>query len=366
MPDPQDRPDPRELLRELRARERALKPDRGRGGAGSAGGAPPEGRAPHGPPALVDAQGRRISYLRLSVTDRCNYRCVYCSPSETPRADLTRAQIRRLLSAFAGLGVRRVRLTGGEPLWRKDIVELASDAAATPGVEEVCLSTNGTNLAALAAPLRAAGVRKVNVSIDSLDPARFAALTRGGRVAEVVAGIEAALAAGFPEVAVNAVVLRGANEADAAPLVRWAWAHGLTPRFIELMPFAGGAPVPVDEIVARLARDGVALGPELPRPQGRGPASYRRGEGGEVGFIGALSHNFCASCNRLRVSTRGELQACLGGSERVPLAPLLEDGVPAPLLESTIRAALARKEEGHRFLEPKVGGRLLSMMGIGG
>ncbi|MHB8418173.1 MAG: GTP 3',8-cyclase MoaA [Myxococcales bacterium] len=328
MPDPQRRDDPRQTLR--------------------------------------DAQGRLITYLRLSVTDRCNYRCVYCSPSEGSRADLTRGELRRLLHAFAGLGVRRVRLTGGEPLWRKDIVGLATDAASTPGIGEVCLSTNGTNLAALARPLRAAGLRRINVSLDSLDPGRFAALTRGGNVAEVTAGIEAACEADFPEVAVNAVVLRGVNEGDAAPLVRWAWARGVTPRFIELMPFAGGSPVPMEELLDRLARDGVALGPELPRPEGRGPASYRRGEGGEVGFIGALTHNFCASCNRLRVSTRGELQACLGGAERVPLAPLLGDGVPPLSLENTIRAALARKEEGHRFLEPRVGGRLLSMMGIGG
>ncbi|HUB05536.1 MAG TPA: GTP 3',8-cyclase MoaA [Myxococcales bacterium] len=331
MPDPRPSQDPRELLRELR-----------------------------------DAQGRRISYLRLSVTDRCNYRCVYCSPAEGARADLTRGQLRRLLGAFAGLGVRRVRLTGGEPLWRKDIVALAADAASTPGIDEVCLSTNGTNLVALARSLREAGVCKINVSLDSLDPGRFASITRGGRVDEVTDGIEAALEAGFAEVAINAVILRGVNEADAAPLVRWCWERGLTPRFIELMPFASGAPVPTDELVARLARDGLSLGPELPRPEGRGPASYRRGSGGEVGFIGALTHNFCASCNRLRVSTRGELQACLGGAERVPLAPLLEEGVPPPLLEGAIRAALSRKEEGHRFLEPRVGGRLLSMMGIGG
>jgi cyclic pyranopterin phosphate synthase len=316
--------------------------------------------------ALQDAQGRRITYLRLSVTDRCNYRCVYCSPSEAPKRDLSRPQLRRLLTAFASMGIRRVRLTGGEPLWRKDIVGLAADAAATPGIEEVCLSTNGTNLAALAKPLLVAGVRKINVSIDSLDPERFARITQGGRVEEVIAGIEAALAASFPEVAVNAVVLRGVNEADAAPLVRWCWARGVTPRFIELMPFAGGTPVATDDLVARLAADGIVLHADLGRSDGRGPADYRQGSGGSVGFIGALTHNFCSSCNRLRVSTRGELQACLGGAERVPLAHLLADGVAPARLEREIRGALARKEEGHRFLEPRVQGRLLSMMGIGG
>jgi cyclic pyranopterin phosphate synthase len=316
--------------------------------------------------ALQDAQGRRITYLRLSVTDRCNYRCVYCSPSEAPKRDLSRPQLRRLLTAFASMGIRRVRLTGGEPLWRKDIVGLAADAAATPGIEEVCLSTNGTNLAALAKPLLVAGVRKINVSIDSLDPERFARITQGGRVEVVIAGIEAALAASFPEVAVNAVVLRGVNEADAAPLVRWCWARGVTPRFIELMPFAGGTPVATDDLVARLAADGIVLHADLGRSDGRGPADYRQGSGGSVGFIGALTHNFCSSCNRLRVSTRGELQACLGGAERVPLAHLLADGVAPARLEREIRGALARKEEGHRFLEPRVQGRLLSMMGIGG
>ncbi len=330
----------------------------------------PDPQHRHGPQelleALQDAQGRRITYLRLSVTDRCNYRCVYCSPSEAPKRDLSRAQLRRLLSAFASMGVRRVRLTGGEPLWRKDIVGLAGDAAATPGIDEVCLSTNGTNLVALASALRQAGVRKVNVSLDSLDPERFARITRGGRVEEVTAGIEAALEAGFPEVAVNAVVLRGVNEADAAPLVRWAWARGITPRFIELMPFAGGTPVATEALIERLAADGIELQEELWRAAGRGPAEYRQGSGGRIGFIGALTHNFCATCNRLRVSTRGELQACLGGAERVPLAHLLGDGVPAARLEQEIRGALARKEDGHRFLEPRVQGRLLSMMGIGG
>ncbi len=315
---------------------------------------------------LRDAQGRTISYLRLSITDRCNYRCVYCSPAKAPRADLDRAQIRRLLGAFAALGVRRVRLTGGEPLWRADVVAIAADAAALPGVDEVCVTTNGTNLAPLARPLRAAGVRKINVSLDSLDPGRFAAITQGGRVEEVVAGIEAALSAGIPEVAVNAVVLRGVNEGDAAPLVRWCWERGVTPRFIELMPFAGGVPVPTREVQARLAADGVRLWRDAEAPRDHGPAGYREGDGGRVGFIGALTENFCSTCNRLRVSTRGELQACLGGSERVPLAHLLEDGVPASWLEHEIRSALARKEDGHRFLEPKVSGRLLSMMGIGG
>jgi cyclic pyranopterin phosphate synthase len=304
--------------------------------------------------------------MRLSVTDRCNYRCVYCSPSGAPKRDLSRPQLRRLLAAFASMGVRRVRLTGGEPLWRKDIVGLAEDAASTPGIAEVGLSTNGTNLAALAKPLRQAGVQKLNVSLDSLDPVRFAQITQGGKVEEVLAGIEAALEAGFPEVAVNAVALRGVNEADAAPLVRWCWARGITPRFIELMPFAGGTPLPIDTLIARLERDGVRLQGGLGRAAGRGPAEYRQGAGGQVGFIGALTHNFCESCNRLRVSTRGELQACLGGAERVPLAHLLADGVPAARLEREIRGALARKEDGHRFLEPRVQGRLLSMMGIGG
>lgn len=331
MPDPQHRHAPREMLETLR-----------------------------------DAQGRCITYLRLSVTDRCNYRCLYCSPSEAPKRDLGRPELRRLLAAFASMGVRRVRLTGGEPLWRKDIVGLAGDAASTPGIDEVCLSTNGTNLTALAKPLRDAGVCKINVSLDSLDPGRFARITQGGRVEAVVAGLEAAIAAGYPEVAVNAVVLRGVNEADAAPLVRWCWARGITPRFIELMPFARGIPVGTDALIDWLAADGIELHGELGRSDGRGPADYRQGAGGRVGFIGALTHNFCASCNRLRVSTRGELQACLGGAERVPLAHLLADDVPATELEREIRGALARKEEGHRFLEPRVQGRLLSMMGIGG
>ncbi len=316
---------------------------------------------------LTDAQGRRISYLRLSVTDRCNFRCVYCSPSEAGRRDLDRPDIIRLVRVFARLGVSRLRLTGGEPLFRRDLVELAAEIARVPGIEELCLSTNGSALAALAAPLRAAGIQKLNVSLDSLDEARFARLSHGGRLDEVIAGIDAARAARFPAIAVNTVVLRGENEDEAPAIVRWAWERGLTPRFIELMPFAGGIPVPIAEIRDRLERAGLPPRRELGRAPGCGPALYHAFDGERaIGFIGSLTENFCQSCNRLRVSARGELQSCLGGKERVPLAPLLAEGVPEDRLVAEIRAALARKEEGHHFLEPRVGGNLLSMMGIGG
>ncbi|MHB1846265.1 MAG: GTP 3',8-cyclase MoaA [Deltaproteobacteria bacterium] len=315
---------------------------------------------------LLDAQGRRISYLRLSVTDRCNFRCVYCSPAETGRRDLTREELARLVRTFAALGVRRVRLTGGEPLFRPDIVEIAAEIARTPGIDELCLSTNGSALAELAAPLRAAGVHKLNVSLDSLDEARFARLSHGGRLRDVLLGLEAARRVRFPEVAVNCVVLRGENEDEAPALVRWAWERGLTPRFIELMPFAHGTPVPMAEILARLEAAGLGLGRPAERQPHRGPAVYREGDGGRVGFIGALTQNFCEGCNRLRVSARGELQACLGGRERVPLARLLAPGSPDAPLVDAIRGALSRKEDGHHFLEPQVQGKLLSMMGIGG
>jgi len=318
--------------------------------------------------ALRDPQGRQIDYLRLSVTDRCNLRCTYCSPSKAGghRGELDRAQLRRLVRNFAKLGIRRVRLTGGEPLWRHDIVELAEDVASTDGIDEVCLSTNGTNLAPLARSLRSAGVHKVNVSIDSLDPERFREISHGGELGQVLAGLDAALAAGFDEVAVNAVIVRGVNECDAGDLVRYCWERGVTPRFIELMPFAGGSPVSVLELQRALSLQGIHLSRELGRTPGQGPANYFQGEGGRVGFIGSLSQNFCSTCNRLRVTSRGELQACLGGDERAPLGPLLVDEVDDRAIEQAIRAALGRKQEGHRFLEPKVTGNLLSMMGIGG
>ncbi|HEY7725520.1 MAG TPA: GTP 3',8-cyclase MoaA [Anaeromyxobacteraceae bacterium] len=319
------------------------------------------------PADLRDAQGRVIQYLRLSLTDRCNFRCGYCSVSDYEDGDriLSRAEIRRLARVFAGLGVRRVRLTGGEPTLRREVVEIAADVRETPGIAEVALTTNGHRLAELARPLRQAGVRSLNVSLDTLDADRLLRVSgRGARLAEVLAGVDAAAAESFPSLKLNAVVMGGINEDELGDLVRFAWGRGAVPRFIELMPFGDGAPVPTAEVKRLLGLQGVPLAPDPAR--GWGPAHYMRGDGGLVGFIGAITENFCERCNRARLTADGGFQACLGGRDRVSLRDLLRAGAADEVLADAVRGALGRKDPRHRMDD--AGARLvtLPMMGIGG
>ncbi len=325
------------------------------------------------PDPLKDAQGRLIAYLRLSLTDRCNFRCDYCSVSDydDPGAVLTRPEIARLVGIFARLGVRRVRLTGGEPTLRKDVVAIAADVRATIGIEEVAITTNGHRLAELARPLREAGVDCVNVSLDTLRPERLLAISgRGARLTDVLDGIDAAAAAGFAHVKLNTVVMGGVNDDELGDLVRHAWARSASPRFIELMPFGTGMPVPTARVKWLLTEQGIALEPCDRR--GWGPAHYMRGRGatGEalhVGFIGAMTENFCDRCNRARVAADGGFQACLGGSAQVPLGALLREGAPDQAIEARIRQVLARKAPRHHMEEAATGlVQLLPMMGIGG
>jgi GTP 3',8-cyclase len=308
---------------------------------------------------LVDPQGRRISYLRLSLTDRCNFRCSYCSPGlESAKDDvLDRAAIRRLVTLFAEMGIRRVRLTGGEPTLRRDIVEVVGDIHAAPGIEEVALTTNGHRLEDLAAPLRRAGLRQLNVSLDTFDGSRLERLSgRAADVERIRRGISAAAAAGYPSLKINTVVLRDVNDAELGDLARFAWRYGAIARYIELMPFGGGAPVSVAEMQALLLSQGVRLEPDATR--GWGPARHMRGsstdEGREVqgllGFIGAISENFCEDCNRVRVSAAGALRACLGGRDEVPLADLLRSGTDDEV-EAAIRDGLSRKRDRHHMEE---------------
>ncbi len=322
---------------------------------------------------LADAQGRRISYLRLSLTDRCNFQCSYCAPAGAEACDdlLARPDLARLVRVFAALGVRRVRLTGGEPTLRKDLLDVARDVRATPGIEEIALTTNGHLLAALARPLREAGVSRLNVSLDTLDPDRLHALSgRAATLGRIVDGIAAAAAAGFAAVKLNVVVVAGVNDGELGDLVRFAWRHGATPRFIELMPFGPGRPVATAEVKRRLEAQGVALAPDATR--GWGPAYHMRGsstDGGRpvsglVGFIGALTETFCDGCNRVRVGADGSLRACLGGRDRVPLRDLLAAGAPDAEIAGRIRAALLAKRERHSMAEG--GEPLLPMIGTGG
>ena len=321
---------------------------------------------------LADAQGRAISYLRVALTDRCNFRCTYCSPAayEAPDGLLTRAELSRLFRLFAEAGVRRIRLTGGEPTLRADVVEIVRDAADTPGIEDVALTTNGHRLAELVEPLRAAGLGSLNVSLDTLDPARLPGVSgRGARLDRILEGIDAA-AGRFRSLKINTVVMRAVNEDEIPALVRHAWERGALPRFIEQMPFSGGgAVVPLAEVRARLAAAGFALRPDPFR--GWGPARHVRatdpaGREGLVGLIGAMTENFCETCNRARIAADGGFQACLGGTERLSLRDLMREGAPDGVLARAVRGALLRKAPRHRMDDAGGGLVLLPMRGIGG
>lgn len=335
---------------------------------------------PLGSDPLVDPFARRIRYLRVSVTDRCNYRCSYCMPEELGRelvfqpraAVLTFEEIVRLVSVFAHLGVRKIRLTGGEPTVRKGIVELVGRVAAVPGIEQVVMTTNGHLLDELAVPLAAAGLAAVNVSLDTLDPATFARLTGRGDLARVLAGLAAARAAGLA-LKTNAVALRGVNDDELVALCEHAWAHGAVPRFIEHMPLSGGqlyaeaSELPAAAIRRTLER---AFGPLEPAQTGSrdaGPARYWTVAGhGEVGIISAMSEHFCDDCNRLRLTATGELHACLGHDDAVGLRDILRAGGSDDDVTRAIAGAVVGKRAGHAFERNGSGGPQKHMIGIGG
>ncbi len=322
---------------------------------------------------LADAQGRSIRYLRLSLTERCNFSCSYCSPHPGGEVEaLTRDDVARLVRVFAGAGIERVRLTGGEPTLRRDLLDVIRDIAATPGIGEIALTTNGQLLERLAGPLREAGVARLNVSLDTLQPDRLARLSgRAASLPRIVAGLEAAGRAGFRSLKLNAVVVRGVNEDELGALARFGWRHGAIVRFIELMPFgAPGEPVPTSEVKELLRAQGVRLSPDSTR--GWGPARHMRGESGAgagrqeglLGFIGAMTESFCEDCNRVRVGADGALRACLGGRDRLELLPLLRAGAGDDAIRARIREALLRKDARHDMAASR--GRLLPMIGVGG
>jgi cyclic pyranopterin phosphate synthase len=314
------------------------------------------------PEELVDAFGRHIRYLRLSVTDRCDFRCVYCMAEEMtflPRREvLSLEELERVAAAFVDLGVRKLRLTGGEPLVRRGIVDLARRLGRLPGLDELVLTTNGSRLAELAAPLRDAGVRRLNISIDSLQPDRFRALTRTGDLDRVLAGIEAARAAGFDSIRLNTVVLRGRNDDEVIDLVTFARDRGLDIAFIEEMPLGhidehsrAEAFISSADLRDRLA--GHFRLEALGDPAGAaGPARRFRiaGSDSRVGFISPHSNNFCHLCNRVRVTVEGRLLLCLGNEHSLDLRELLRRPQGDPLaLHRAIAGAMARKPERHHF-----------------
>ncbi len=313
------------------------------------------------PPGQRDSHGRTVDYLRISITDRCNERCLYCLPEGyrgwAQRPDhLTAGEIVEVVRAAVRLGFRKFRLTGGEPLVRADVVELARGLAAIPGVETIGLSTNGTRLAPRAQALRNAGVRTVNISLDALDPDVYRRIT-GGEVATVLAGIRAAVAAGFERIKLNTVLLRGMNEGELWPLVQFGAEHGLPVRFIELMPVSrtdvlnDSNFLPVTEVMARLAeRD--ELIPQPDRQLGHGPAKYYQCKrtGALVGFIGAITNrHFCETCNRVRLTADGKLRPCLGNHGEVDLARALRNHASEAELAELLRRAVAQKPEAHGF-----------------
>lgn len=310
---------------------------------------------------LIDGLCRPVSYLRVSVTDRCDFRCTYCMADRVqflPRKDLlTLEELDRLCSAFIALGVTKLRVTGGEPLVRRDVMgffRAMSRHLDSGALRELTLTTNGSQLARHAADLAACGVRRVNVSLDTLDAGRFATLTRRGQLAPVMEGIAAARSAGL-RVKINTVALRGLTEGELFPLVDWCAAEGHDLTFIELMPMGEdgaeariGQFLPLSELRARLA-DRFTLEP-LAETTG-GPARYvRLAETGQrIGFITPLSHNFCESCNRVRLTCTGELYTCLGQEGSSDLRSVLRNTAGNPALEAAIRSAILRKPRGHDF-----------------
>jgi len=307
----------------------------------------------------MDPFGRHIDYLRVSVTDRCNERCLYCMPKGykgwAERSDhLTADEIVRIVEHSTTLGFRKFRLTGGEPLVRKDIVEIARRIWDLPGVQTLGLSTNGVLLKDLAMPLKQAGVRSVNISLDALDPEIYRKLT-GGHLEDALDGIGAAAAAGFEVVKLNCVLLRGINDDQIVPLVKFGATLGMPVRFIELMPLAPGGPIDdrhflsVSDAMARLAEH-APLEPAHDKPHGHGPARYYRFQGAHVGFIGSVTcADFCATCNKLRLTADGKLRPCLGRHGEIDLMPALHGDAAG--ITAAIEDAIANKPENHSFAE---------------
>ncbi len=335
---------------------------------------------------LIDKQRRTINYLRVSVTDRCNYRCTYCMPEDgvehVDRADiLSFEELCDLMRCFAALGVRRVRLTGGEPTVRRDLEALVRMLRGIAGVDEIALSTNGHLLPELAAPLRRAGVDRLNISLDTLDAARFAAITRRGELHRVLAGIEAARAAGFPSIKINTVAVKGFNDGELGALCAFAWQRDLVPRFIEQMPMAGGRTfIPGELLSAAEIRAGIAahfshatlIPDDGGGARGAGPARYWRLDGGDAfvrdrrfGIISPMTEHFCDTCNRVRLSAAGALHTCLAYDDAVDLRRLLRTGGPDAVV-AAIRAAVGVKRDGHSFGLLGLGGPRKAMIQIGG
>jgi len=321
-----------------------------------------------------DQFGRAIEYLRISVTDRCNFRCVYCMPLEglewLPKADiLTYEEIAAIVRQLAPLGLRRLRITGGEPTIRPQLETLVRLLRAVAGVEDIALSTNGVKLPAMAALLADSGLHRVNISADSLRPERIRAIARRNVGFDPIGALRAAADAGLDPIKVNVVVMRGINDDEIPDFARLTLEHAVHVRFIELMPVGEMAGltwehvVPSDEVLARAASAIGALEASDGPPKGNGPAKYYRAAGapGSVGVITPMSHTYCGTCNRVRLTANGRLRTCLYGDHEVNLRDPLRAGTP---LEPLFLQALAGKPKEHALLQMKVGGlKALSQVG---
>jgi GTP 3',8-cyclase len=323
---------------------------------------------------MRDQFGRRIEYLRISVTDRCNFRCVYCMPVEglqwLPKSEiLTYEEITDVVRQLAPLGLTRLRITGGEPTIRPDLDRLIRSLRSVPEIRDVALSTNGVKLPEFAEIYRDAGLDRVNMSADSLRPDRIAAVARRNLGFDPVAAATAAERAGLDPIKINVVVMRGINDDEIEDFARLTLEHPWHVRFIELMPVGDMRAltwdhvVPSDEILGRLGALGGDLVPAEGPARGNGPAAYYRWQGapGTIGVITPMTHTYCAACNRVRLTADGRLRTCLFGDHEVDLRTPLRDGAP---LAPFVARALAEKPEAHGLLQMHVGGlRALSQVG---
>jgi len=309
---------------------------------------------------LIDQFGRSIDYIRVSVTDRCDLRCTYCMPRQfhdfhEPEDWLTFDELERVIATFTRMGTQRVRLTGGEPLVRKNLPELAQRLSALPGLQDLSLSTNCTRMSKHADALKAAGISRVNASLDSLDADKFKQLT-GGKLEKVINGLMAAKAAGLKPIKINMVVMKGVNDNEVEAMMAFCIEHGFTLRFIETMPIgdmgrkATNQYMDLQIIKAQLEKSFDLVPGVMP---GGGPARYMQVVGTDIniGFITPLSQHFCDTCNRVRLSVDGTIYTCLGQEHNLPLRPLLRAGASDEELEQAIRTAINMKPEKHEFNE---------------
>jgi cyclic pyranopterin phosphate synthase len=329
-------------------------------------------------PQLHDQHNRTIDYLRISITDHCNLKCQYCVPfdgrAKLPMDDiLTYEELFAIAKAAVDGGVTKIRLTGGEPLLRKNMLEFCRMLAGLPGINDLTVTTNGILLEAMAADLKAAGVHRVNVSLDTFDRGRYARITGHDALAKVLRGIRRAAEVGLSPVKINVVPMRGINDDEIVDLARWTLSKPYDVRFIELMPTSGWARqrhdhlfIGIDEIRRQVETIGTLQ--MIPHIQARGPAVYARlpGARGRIGFIAALSHHFCKTCNRLRLTADGKLRACLFAEEEIDIRGPLRQGASSEELQQIIRSAVATKPKGHTLNEADakpIKGRLMQAIG---